>query len=138
DLLDVDVDLTVDQLLQLVAQLVHLGALAADDDARTRGVDIDAHLVRRALDVDLRHAGVREARLELFAEFEIAMERLGVVLSCEPARVPCLVESEPESVRVDLLTQNCLRYFAAAREREAPALAGFFVFVFAGVVPAEA
>src|SRR5437764_6091326 len=35
DLLDVDVDLTIDELLQLVADLVHFGALAADDDART-------------------------------------------------------------------------------------------------------
>src|SRR5438874_9116254 len=112
NLLDIDVDLTVDQLLQLITQLVHFGALAADDDSRTRGVDVDAHLVRRALDVDLGYASVREALLEILAKLQIAMKRLRVVLSCEPARVPGFVESEPKSVRVDLLTQACLRYFA--------------------------
>src|SRR5207245_9600227 len=88
DLLKVDVDLTVDQLLQLITQLVHLGALAADDDARTGGVDVDAHLVGRALDVDLGYTGMRQPLLQIFAKLQIAMQRLRVVLSREPARVP--------------------------------------------------
>jgi hypothetical protein len=46
-------------------QLVDLRALAADDDARPRGVDVDLQLVGRALDLDLRHARVREALLEV-------------------------------------------------------------------------
>src|SRR5205085_1681453 len=84
DLLDVDVDLAVDELLQLVAQLVHLGALASDDDAGARGVDVDAHLVRGALDVDLRDSGVGETLLQIVAELQIAMQRLGVGLPREP------------------------------------------------------
>src|SRR5207244_4794536 len=113
DLLDVDVDLAVDQLLQLVAQLVHLRPLAPDDDARPRGVDVDAHLVGGALDVDLRDSGVGETLLQIVAELQIAMQRLGVGLPREPAGVPRLVESEPKSVRVYFLTQDSLRYFRA-------------------------
>src|SRR3954453_4670874 len=120
DLLDIDVDLAVDELLQLVAELVDFGSLAADDDPRARRVDVDAHLVRRALDVDLRDSGVREALLEILAKLQIAMQRLGVALAGKPAGVPSLVESEPKSVRVDLLTQDSLRYF---RARARPALA---------------
>src|SRR5438309_2407769 len=113
DFLDVDVDLAVDQLLQLIAQLVHPGALAADDDSRARGVDIDAHLVRRALDVDLRDSGVGEALLQIGPKLQVAMKRLRVVLPGKPAGMPRLVESKPKSVGVDLLTQDCLRYFRA-------------------------
>src|SRR5205807_7516245 len=76
DLLDVDVDLAVDELLQLVAELVDLGALAADDDAGTRGVDVDAHLVGRALDVDLRDSCVGEVVLLIIAKLQIEMQRL--------------------------------------------------------------
>src|SRR5207245_311484 len=82
---------------------------------------------RRAFDVDLRHPGVRQALLQIFAKLQIAMQRLGVVLSRKPTRVPRFVESKPESVRVDLLTQSCLRYFAAARARRgAPAFSRSF------------
>src|SRR6185295_5652055 len=65
DLLDVDVDLAPHLLLEIVAQLVHFRAAAADDDAGTRRVDRDPQLVRGALDVDLRDAGVPQALLEL-------------------------------------------------------------------------
>src|SRR5439155_1595616 len=62
DLLDVEVDLLPRARLELVLQLLHLGALAADDDAGPRGEDGDPRAVRRALDVDLRAAGTRRAR----------------------------------------------------------------------------
>src|SRR5438552_2363820 len=52
DLLDVEVDLLARARLQLVLQLLHLGALAADDDAGPRGEDRDAGAVGRALEVD--------------------------------------------------------------------------------------
>src|SRR5262249_34612994 len=127
NLLDVDVDLAVDELLQLVAELVDLGALASDDDAGTGGVDVDAHLVRGALDVDLRDPGVGEALLQVIAELEVAMQRLGVGLAGEPARVPRLVESQPKSVRVYFLTQGSLRYFRA-RARPLPPLRSLTAF----------
>src|SRR5207244_4064645 len=68
----VDAYLTNDELLQLVAELVNLSTLASDDDSRARRVDVDAHLVRRALEVDLRDSGVREPLLEILAKLQIA------------------------------------------------------------------
>src|SRR5262249_7930185 len=50
--LDVDVDLARSALLHFLFQLVDLGAFAADDDAGTRGLDDDAQLVARTLDLD--------------------------------------------------------------------------------------
>jgi hypothetical protein len=58
DLLDVDEDLAARALLHLLLELLDLGPLAADDDARPRGVDVDLQLVGRALGLDARDAGV--------------------------------------------------------------------------------
>ena len=61
-------------LLQLVAQLVHLGPALADDDARPRGLDVDASAVGEALDVDLRDARVREPALQLLAQLQVLVQ----------------------------------------------------------------
>ena len=83
-------------------QLVDLGALAADDDPRPRGEDVDLQLVGGALDLDLRDAGVREALLQRVAQIEVLVQQLRVVLVGEPARPPRLVEPQPEPVRDEL------------------------------------
>src|ERR1700681_1115516 len=113
DFLDVDVDLAAHPLLQIVPQLVHLGAPAADDDARPRGVDGDAQLVGGPLDVDLRHSGVAEASLQLAAQLQILVQGGGVVRVAVPARMPGLVVYEPEPIRVRFLThvRILLSYF---------------------------
>src|SRR3954453_3425050 len=104
DLLDVDEDLAVGPLLDLGLQLVDFRPLAPDDDPRPRGVDVDLELVRRALDLDLRDARVREALLQAVAQLEIFVQQLRVVLVGEPARAPGLVEPEPKPVRMNFLT----------------------------------
>src|SRR5262249_54782465 len=109
DLLDVDEDLAVGPLLDLLLQLVDLGPLAPDDDARARGVDVDLQLVGGALDLDLRDAGVREALLQAVAQLEVLVQQLRVVLVGEPPRAPGLVEPEPEAVRMNFLTHYILQ-----------------------------
>jgi hypothetical protein len=52
DLEDVQLDLLAGELLEVGADAVGLGAAAADDDAGTRGVDVDADAVTGALDLD--------------------------------------------------------------------------------------
>ena len=79
-------------------------ALAADDDAGARGVDVDLQLVGGALDLDLRDAGVLEALLQVLLERQVLVQQVGVVLAREPARLPGLVEPDPEPVRVNFLT----------------------------------
>ena len=53
DLEDVQLHLLAGELLEVAADAVGLGAAAADDDAGTRGVDVDADPVTGALDLDL-------------------------------------------------------------------------------------
>src|SRR4029079_5367853 len=58
DLLDVELDLRVaGDLEQPGPQAVGLRTPAADDDARTRGVEVDPQAVTRALDLDPAHHG---------------------------------------------------------------------------------
>src|SRR6185503_14388749 len=106
DLLDVDEDLAAGLLLDLLLQLVDFRPLAADDDPRARGVDVDLQLVGGALGLDLRHAGVREALLERLAQRQILVQELGVIAIRVPARAPGLVEAEAESKRMNLLTHS--------------------------------
>src|SRR5215467_7450918 len=107
DLLDVDEDRPVRALLDFLFELVDFRTLAADDDAGPRGVDVDLQVVRRALGFDLRHAGVCEALLQRRPQREILVQQLRVVAIGVPSRAPRLVEPEPESKRVNLLTHNC-------------------------------
>ena len=46
-----------------------------------RGVDVDLQLVGRALDLDVRDAGMREPLLERVAQLEILVQQLRVVRS---------------------------------------------------------
>src|SRR2546427_6548382 len=106
DLLDVEVDLLARPRLQLVLQLLHLGALAADDDAGPRREDGDARAVRRPLDVDLRDAGVVELVLDEAPDLDVLVEKIRVVLRGEPARRPRARAAEAEADRMRLLTHR--------------------------------
>ena len=68
DLLDVQEDLVLRERLNFLLQLLDAGAALADDDARTRGVDVDLRLVRGALDVDAGDARVLELLLDELLE----------------------------------------------------------------------
>src|SRR6266446_549375 len=52
-------------------QLIDLGALATDDDARPRGVDDDLQTIGGTLDVDMRDARAREALLQFALQLQI-------------------------------------------------------------------
>src|SRR5215468_6054996 len=64
DLFDIEVDLLGRAHLDLVLELLHLGALPAIDDAGTGGEDGDAGAVGRALDVDAGDARVIQRGLD--------------------------------------------------------------------------
>src|SRR6202035_1427104 len=98
-----------------------LRPLAADDDARTRRVDVDLQLVGGALRLDLRDAGVREPLLERLPQVDVLVQQLRVVSIGVPARAPRLVEPEPESDRVNLLAHKCSFYALAFSARLAAA-----------------
>jgi hypothetical protein len=60
DLLDVEEDFLARELRELCLDVLDFLALATDDDAGTRGVDLDADAIRRALDEDARNGRLLE------------------------------------------------------------------------------
>src|SRR5262249_49494688 len=108
DLLDVEVDLLPGPHLELVLQLLDLGALAADDDAGPRGRDRDARAIRGALDVDLRDPRVVQLILDEAPDLDVLVQEVRVRLRREPARAPAPRDADPEADRMCFLAH---RYF---------------------------
>src|SRR5580704_14526430 len=82
---DVDDDVGIGDVGDLLAQLVDVGALLADHDAGTRGVDRHPALLVRALDHDSRHCRLLELLVQDLADFDILVQQLAVfVLAGEP------------------------------------------------------
>ena len=85
DLEDVQLHLLAGELLELAADAVGLGAAAADDDARTGGVDVDADAVTGALDLHLGDAGALHALAHQLADGDVFLDVVGVELVGVPA-----------------------------------------------------
>ena len=77
--LDVNEDFAVGALLQLCLEFINLGALASNDDARTRRLDDDAQLVARTLDLDRAHARRLQLVLQLRLQLDVFDQKLGVI-----------------------------------------------------------
>src|SRR5437867_6128659 len=84
DLLNVDVDLAPGSVFDLLLELVDLSPFAADDNARTRGVDDNLQLVSRALDVDVRNARSSEPALQFFFQLQVFVQQIGIVALGDP------------------------------------------------------
>src|SRR5690606_26117371 len=90
---DVDVHFAVGELLHLGADLVDVGALLADHDARTGGVDRHAALAVRTLDDDLGDRGGLEVLQKSRTDLQVFLqERTIFALIGEPAAVPGAVD----------------------------------------------
>ena len=76
---DVDEHVAVGALAKLGLQLLDLGALAADDDAGTRGADQEAQLVARALDLHRAHAGSLQLLAQLRLQLHVLDQELVVL-----------------------------------------------------------
>ena len=105
DLLDVHAHAAAGEALQRIAELFHLRAAAADDDARLGGVDRDRDEVRIAVDFDVADGRVGQLSEHEAAQFEVLVETVGVVLLREPLRFPVVDDAEPEAVRMYFLSQ---------------------------------
>ena len=95
------------RLLELGAQLVDVGAAAADDDARLRRVDRHGHLVRVAVDLDARDAGVDGRRSMI--RLRIAMSSWScvlVVLAGVPLALPVVDDADAEAGGVYFVSQT--------------------------------
>src|SRR5580698_3448572 len=102
---DVQRHVAVGHRRDVLAQLVDIRALLADDHAGARGIDGHAALLVRALDDDARDAGLVQTLFEHLAHADVVMQQPGVVvLAGEPARIPGSVDAEAQPDRIDLLT----------------------------------
>src|SRR5262249_38746223 len=90
--------------LHLLRELVHLLALAPDHEPGPRGADPDRDAVALALDRDLGDARLVEALLEVALDQHVLAQHLRIRALAEPARVPGLDDSEPQSDGVGLLS----------------------------------
>jgi hypothetical protein len=105
DLDDVQVNLAVRHGRQVLAQLVDVRALLADDHAGACGIDGDAALLVRSLDDDPRHAGLVQALLQRTTDLDVLVQQTAVLLAIgEPTGVPGAVDAEAKPDRIDLLT----------------------------------
>src|SRR6185369_12529822 len=117
DLDDVQAHFRAGHLGEVAAELLDVRALLADHHARTRRVDGDAGLLRRALDDDLRDAGLGQTIAQIFLQLQVLVEELRIVAAGEPAAVPGPVDTDPEADRIDLLTHYFVSSAASARSR---------------------
>src|SRR5690606_9782290 len=118
DLVDVDLDVLVRQLPELLAELLHLGAAAADDDARAGGVEREDHAPRRPLDHDAAEAGALEAGVEVAPDLLVLDELVGEGAVGVPVGVPAADDAEAEAHRVRFLSHRIVGL--AVREGRSP------------------
>src|SRR5437899_5620863 len=106
---DVDDDVGSGDVGNPLAQLVDIGALLADHDARTRRMDRHAALLVRALDHDAGNGCLLEFLVQDLADLDVLMQQLAVfVLAGEPTGIPRTVDAETQPDRIDLLTHRFL------------------------------
>ena len=91
-------------LLQLRFQLVDFRAFASDDDPGPRGLDDDAQLVARPLDLDGAHARRLELLLQFRLQLDVLKQLLVVIPLGKPARLPRLGVAQPKTIRMNFLT----------------------------------
>src|SRR5207302_4408517 len=102
-------------LLQLLLQLVNLGAFASDNDPRPRRLDDDAQLVSRPLDLDRAHPRRLELVLQLILQLDVFQQQLVVITLHEPARLPGLGVPEPKTIGMNFLSHRCSLTIHVAR-----------------------
>src|SRR5690606_34016414 len=107
DLGHVDVRRDAHHLADLLAQLLDVLAALADHHARAGGVDRHAGVVRRALDEDLRHAGLRQLLAKHVADLQVGNQVLAVLLlACVPLGIPVLGDPQANAGRMNFMTHS--------------------------------
>ena len=102
---DVEVRFRIRHLRQLLAELVDVCALAADDQARTCRVDRDAALLVRTLDDHLGDPGLLQFAHDELAHLQVFVQQLTVLgIVRKPAAIPGTVDAEAETDWIDFLT----------------------------------
>src|SRR3984957_19639977 len=116
DFYDVDHDVGGGDIGNALAQLVDVGALLADHDAGTRGMDRHPALLVRTLDHDPGDSRLLQLLVQDLADFDILVQQLAVFgLACEPTGIPRPVDAKTQPDWIDLLTHRILLRSLSAR-----------------------
>src|SRR5581483_583700 len=100
DLVDVDVDVLLRDRVQLLTERVDLDAGLADDDPRTRGVDVDRDPLLVLPDQDVRQPGVRELLVDVLADADVLEDVRGdFLLPRVPVRLPVVDDADAQATR---------------------------------------
>src|SRR5690606_10199554 len=107
DLGHVDVRRDAHHVADLLAQLLDVLAALADHHARAGGVDRHAGVVRRPLDEDLRHAGLRQLLAKHVADLQVGNQVLAVLLLAGvPLGIPVLGDPQANAGRMNFMTHS--------------------------------
>src|SRR3954469_10789502 len=100
DLLNIQLDFFAGALLKLSLQLIDFRAALADHDTRLRSEDRNLDLVGRALDLNPRHAGIRQLTRDRGTQHNIFVQLIGIAAISEPLRLPILDIAQTEANRM--------------------------------------
>src|SRR5258708_5863443 len=115
DLDDVEAHVGAGHPAELLAELLDVRALLADDDAGARGIDGDAADLRRTLDHHLGDRRLRQLLDDIAADLEVLEQQPSVVLAFrEPAAIPGTVDLQAKPDRRGFLTH--LSFFLLAND----------------------
>src|SRR6185503_17852183 len=106
DLEDVDLDLLAGHPVEVLAQGVDLAAGLADHDPRTRGVDVDLHLVAVLADRDVAEPRVRELAHDVVADRDVLRQIVGEVALVEPVGLPVVDVAHAHRLGMNLLSHT--------------------------------
>ena len=105
DLDDVELDVLADELRDVRAQRLDLGAVLADDHARTGAVHEQGNDVVGTLDLDLGHARAVEALLDVLADLVVLDDQIAdLFISGIPAGVPVFDDADAHAMGIYFLT----------------------------------
>ncbi len=109
DLDDVQVQFRAGQVCNLLAQVLDIGALLADDHTRTRRVDRDTALAVRTLDDHAADAGLLALFLDEGADLDVLVQQITVFTGIGvPPAVPGSVDLHAQADRIDFVShQTC-------------------------------
>ena len=107
DFHNVDVDGLADHGLNLLTELVDLGAALADDLAGLRAVDVDSHLQRVALDLNAGNSSGFQFLFDKVTNFVIFNKDVAEsFFICKPAGIPILNDAHTEPVGINFLAHS--------------------------------
>jgi hypothetical protein len=86
--------------------LIDFSASPANQNPGARGMHIDSGFFRSAFNLNARNAGVKKGFFDKLFDLKIFMQKIRIFLLGIPPRLPCFVNPQTETDRIDFLSQT--------------------------------